>query len=85
MGYTQQAYEQMVVQDAINRQGGRQMPEPKELTRKSYKGGGAIIKDADKQKWTYFPMKVQDLNSIVQIKKKRPKMTFQDKQAYLLE
>lgn len=55
----------MVMQQAINRHAGQQMPQLRELTRKSYKGGGAIIKETEKQKWTYFPMKVQDINSLV--------------------
>ena len=49
---------------------------PKEIIRKSYKGGGRLVKDEDAQKWTNFPMKVQNMNSMVQIRKKKPKMTF---------
>ena len=32
--------------------------------------------------WTNFPMKVQNLNSFVQIVKKRPKMKFSEKIAH---
>jgi hypothetical protein len=49
---------------------------PREIYRKGFKGGGRIVKESEKQKMTAFPMKVQNINTMVQIKRKRPKMTF---------
>lgn len=52
----------------------------KEMSRRTYKGGGGLVKQ--QQKLVSFPMKVQNMNAMVQLRKKRPRMTFSDKQAF---
>lgn len=37
------------------------------------------------KQWTQFPVKVQNMNSLVQIKKKRPKMKYNDRLAFQAE
>lgn len=67
-------------------QGRKTAPKPpvdmKEIPRKTYKGGGGLVKESEQHKWLEFPMKTQNMNEIVQLRKKRPKMTFVDKQQF---
>lgn len=44
-------------------------------------GGGAIRKGSNQPQYAQFPMKVQNLNSLVQIRKKRPKMKYNERVA----
>ena len=37
------------------------------------------------KQWTQFPLKVQNMNNMVQIKKKRPKMKYNDRLAFEAE
>ena len=53
--------------------------EPKIYKREESKGAKRLMKTKPPQP---LPMKVADLNSMVQIRKKKPRMKFTEKQAY---